>query len=233
MAKSEHLVCQHLENISSEALEKYQKIIRHYVRRRSGIYALYRNDRLYYVGLAHNLRSRLKGHLRDRHKKLWNRFSVYLTIGSEHMKELESLVLRISKPIGNKVKGKFKKSENLQRHFAKDIRDSQKNEFNRLLGREMTRLVLDGKERQEKKAVLAKYMQSFRQSLRLRTRYKGKKCRAFVRRNGIIMVNGKKFYSPSMAGKSIAAKGTAVNGWFFWEYERAPGDWVCLNELRK
>lgn len=41
MDKSEHLVCQHLENISSDALERYQKIIRQYVRRRSGIYALY------------------------------------------------------------------------------------------------------------------------------------------------------------------------------------------------
>ena len=104
MAKSEHLVCQHLENISSDALEKYQKIIRQYVRRRSGIYALYRGDRLYYVGLASNLRSRLKGHLKDRHRNLWDRFSVYITIGDQHMKELESIVLRISKPSGNKVK---------------------------------------------------------------------------------------------------------------------------------
>ena len=88
MSKSEHLVCQHLENISSDALEKYQKMIRQYVRRRSGIYALYRGDRLYYVGLASNLRSRLKGHLRDRHKNLWDRFSVYLTVGDQHMKNL-------------------------------------------------------------------------------------------------------------------------------------------------
>jgi hypothetical protein len=229
MSKSEHLVCQHLENISSEALEKYQKIIRQYVRKRSGVYALYRGDRLYYVGLAHNLRSRLKTHLRDRHRKLWNRFSVYFTIGSEHMKELESLVLRISKPIGNKVKGKFRRSENLLRLFAKDIRNSQKDEFNQILGREITRLVLDGKEKKGRKVLLAKYIQK---SLRLRTKYKGKVYKASVRRNGMIVLNGRKFYSPSKAGKSIVAKGTAVNGWFFWEYERAPGDWVCLNELR-
>ena len=168
MAKSEHLVCQHLENISSDALEKYQKMIRQYVRRRSGIYALYRGDRLYYVGLASNLRSRLKGHLRDRHKNLWDRFSVYLTVGDQHMKELESLVLRISKPIGNKVKGKFKRSENLRRLFAKDIRRGQKDEFNRILGREITDLVLDGKPRKGKKPILAKYIQK-----RLKIRKKG------------------------------------------------------------
>ncbi len=230
MAKSEHLVCQHLENISSDALEKYQKMIRQYVRRRSGVYALYRRDRLYYVGLASNLRSRLKGHLKDRHRGLWDRFSVYITIGDEHMKELESLVLRISKPIGNKVKGKFKRSENLRRLFAKDIRKGQKEEFNRLLGREMTKLVLDGKVSKGRKAVLAKYLQK---RIKIRAKYKGKVYKALVRRDGMIRFNGRKFYSPSVAAKPIVAKGTAINGWYFWEYERAPGDWVRLNELRR
>ena len=230
MAKSEHLVCQHLENISSDALEKYQKIIRQYVRRRSGIYALYRGDRLYYVGLASNLRSRLKGHLKDRHRNLWDRFSVYITIGDQHIKELESIVLRISKPKGNKVKGKFKRSENLRRLFAKDIRRLQKDEFNQILGREMTKLVLDGKSRKGRKATLAKYVQK---RLKIRAKYKGKIYKGRVCRDGMILFNKRKFSSPSIAAKPIVAKGTAINGWYFWEYERAPGDWAPLNELRR
>ncbi len=56
------LVSQHLENVSREALENYQDIIKKYVRGRQGIYALYRRGRLYYVGLATNLRNRLKHH---------------------------------------------------------------------------------------------------------------------------------------------------------------------------
>jgi hypothetical protein len=64
MAKQAQLVSQHLENISHEALSKYQDVIRSYVRGRQGIYALYRKNELYYVGLAGNLRSRLKAHLR-------------------------------------------------------------------------------------------------------------------------------------------------------------------------
>lgn len=48
------LVTQYLEGISGSALDKYQKVIREYVKRRHGIYALYRRDRLYYVGLATN-----------------------------------------------------------------------------------------------------------------------------------------------------------------------------------
>lgn len=54
------LVCQHLENISRKALENYQNIIKEYVKGRHGVYALYRKGNLYYVGLASNLRNRLK-----------------------------------------------------------------------------------------------------------------------------------------------------------------------------
>jgi hypothetical protein len=45
MAKRKPLVSQHLENISRDALEKYQNIIRRYVRRRQGVYALYRRKK--------------------------------------------------------------------------------------------------------------------------------------------------------------------------------------------
>ena len=113
MSKRAPLVCQHLENVSRTALEKYQAIVKEFVRRRRGVYALYRKDKLYYVGLATNLRSRLRRHLRDRHGQSWDRFSVYLTIGDSHLKELESLILRMVSPKGNKQSGRFVKSEDL------------------------------------------------------------------------------------------------------------------------
>jgi hypothetical protein len=134
MAKRAQLVSQHLENISHEALSKYQDVIRSYVRGRQGIYALYRKNELYYVGLARNLRSRLKTHLRDRHKKLWDRFSVYLTIGDSHLKELESLILRTVKPSGNHQSGKFIRSENLRGRLSRYLRARQRLEFNWLIG---------------------------------------------------------------------------------------------------
>src|ERR1700687_595857 len=105
MRQRTHFVYEHLENISREALEKYQSVIRRYVRRRQGVYALYRRGKLYYVGLASNLRSRLKNHLRDRHGKSWDRFSVYLTVSDAHLRELEALILRIVPTKGNKQKG--------------------------------------------------------------------------------------------------------------------------------
>jgi hypothetical protein len=123
MAKRTPLVCQQLENISREALGKYQDIIRQYVRRRHGVYALYRRGKLHYVGLASNLRSRLAHHLRDRHQDSWDRFSVYLTIVT-HL----ALILRIVKPMGKKVKDKLANamtfpvdSYDLETHYAPGV----------------------------------------------------------------------------------------------------------------
>ena len=41
------LVLQHLEHISRKALEEHQDIIREYIRKKHGVYALYKDDRLY------------------------------------------------------------------------------------------------------------------------------------------------------------------------------------------
>jgi len=55
MAKARPLVGGFLERISVTAFEKYHRDITDLVRSQHGLYALYKNDRLYYVGLAVNL----------------------------------------------------------------------------------------------------------------------------------------------------------------------------------
>jgi predicted GIY-YIG superfamily endonuclease len=229
MSKKSPLVSQHLENISREALEKYQDIVRRYVRNRQGVYALYRRNKLYYIGLASNLRSRLNHHLRNHHKDSWDRFSVYLTIGDSHLKELESLILRVVKPKGNKQKGKFIKSEDIKRRFAKDIRSKQHRELISLLGKEKIPKDEETRLANGKQAVLARYIKG---PIKLKAPYKGKIVKAYIKRNGSIKFEGRVYMSPSLAG-AAACKRRSCNGWTFWQYERAPGDWVQLNELRK
>lgn len=131
--KRPQLVSSFLESMSRKALVQYQATIRRYVRGRSGIYALYLDKQIYYVGLAQNLMGRLSHHLADRHKEQWNRFSVYLTIG-DHMRELESLFLRIWKPTGNRQKGKFPGAEDLQRRLKRDVEAFHKQERRDLFG---------------------------------------------------------------------------------------------------
>ena len=59
--------------------------------------------------------------------------------------------------------------------------------------------------------------------------HKGKWYRARLRRNGGISYKGKVYESPSRAAQAVTKKPT--NGWWFWTYERAPGD--RLRELRR
>src|SRR3569832_1420267 len=134
MPRPAPLVCEHLENVSRRALENYQHLIRNYVRKRHGVYALYRKKRLYYVGLASNLRTRLGHHLKDHHGDSWDRFSVYLTIDHRHLREMESLTQRIASPAGNKQRGKFAKSTDLRTKFRKDMKESWDLELQEMFG---------------------------------------------------------------------------------------------------
>lgn len=229
MKRNAQLVCQHLENISREALEEYQDIIRQYVRGRQGVYALYRRGKLYYVGLATNLRNRLKHHLRDRHAGSWDHFSFYITVGDHHLRELEALILRTVKPTGNKQKGKFAKSEDLRRRFRKDMKQSFDDEIDGMFSEYRPAKRMPAAPKSEGHApVLAKYVTAI---LPLRAHFKGKVIKATVRRDGVIRFNGKIYNSPSLAAAAACAR-VSCNGWTFWTYERAPGDWVPLDALR-
>ena len=67
MSRGRRLVTGQLEKVSWSVLEDYRDVIRDMIRGKSGIYALYNRDKLYYVGLATNLMGRLNQHLKDRH----------------------------------------------------------------------------------------------------------------------------------------------------------------------
>ncbi len=231
--KRAQLVCQHLENISRKALKEHQEVVRNYVRGRQGVYALYRKGKLYYVGLATNLRNRLKHHLVDRHGQSWDRFSVYLTIGDHHKKELESLMLRVMKPAGNKVQGKFASSEDLRRRFRQDLKQNALNAVDGIFHDKPKPRPKKRSTRKppgvKSKNALSRYLDK---PLIIKATHKGKTYRGRIRLDGQISHAGKLFASPSAAA-AFAVNRVCCNGWMFWHYERAPGDWVRLNTLKK
>jgi len=236
-----NLVCQYLENISRKVLEKYQNIVKKYVKGRHGLYVLYRKNKLYYVGLASNLRNRLRHHLRDQHAGAWDSFSVYLTAGGQHLKEIETLLLRIIDRKGNKQRGKFGKAEDLRRRLRNDFKKAMYIELKEIFGVNAPTEepdIIKVKEKKGRTPTLAPFVS---QRFHIRFKYKGKLYIAHIRRNGTIFfakdsadakrLQGKVFTSPSLAAS--AAVGKPMNGWRTWKYERAPGDWVLLDELRK
>ncbi len=225
--KSRPLLLGYLERIASQAFEEFPRQITELIGDRHGVYALYKGDHLYYVGLATNLRSRIQQHQNDRHAGKWDRFSLYLVRKADHIKELESLILRVAVPKGNATKGKLNHAENLQNILDNKIRQQQDRQRRNVMGitTDIRKYRQSGGSRQP---TLAPFI---RRPIIIRARYKGDTYTALVRRDGSIRFAGKNYTSPSVAGSAVVKRLTC-NGWTFWEYERASGVWVKLDKLR-
>lgn len=230
MAKNDdRLLLGFLERISWRVLEAYPEIVADLIRRRAGVYALYKHDRLYYVGLASNLMGRIKHHLRDRHAGLWDRFSVYITQRDEHVKQLESLLLRIAKPAGNRVKGGFGGPANLYRRLNRAMSASDADNRATILGGRAARQRRRAKTADARGTLVLVGLVERR--LPLKGYYKGKTYRAALRKDGYISFKGRLYDSPSAAAKRVIKH--AANGWAFWHYKDGPKNWPPLSNLRR
>jgi hypothetical protein len=101
----DRLVTGCLEGISKRVFADYSAQIAELAGEKSGIYALYWRGKLYYVGLATDLRRRIKHHLEDKHARNWDTFSLYVVRREAHLRDLEAMTIRIAKPKGNGIKG--------------------------------------------------------------------------------------------------------------------------------
>ncbi len=229
MKNQQKLVLQHLEDISWKVLDEYPQIIRNMIKGKWGVYALYKRNKLYYVGLANNLMGRLQMHLKDRHQGAWDRFSVYLTIKSSHIKELESLLIRVTVPPGNRIKGKFISSQVLRKELNDLMREADADRRARLIGG----LVAARRQKSvAKKAGKNKNLVGiFSKRVRLRAVYKGVTYLATLRKDGTISYKKKIYQTPTSAAKIITKR--VVNGWQFWQYKNDRNEWVRLSRLKK
>ncbi|MBK9275284.1 MAG: DUF2924 domain-containing protein [Flavobacteriales bacterium] len=234
---SPHLVQEHLELISGEVFEEFGAVITGLVGGRNGIYALYDGDRLYYVGLATDLKTRLKAHLRDRHKDLWDRFSVYVTNGDAHMKELESLMLRVIQPQGNRVKGRLHGSQDQRGELERRIKHAQQALLHGIIGK-ATASSAGRPSRPAAKRVRPAAKNSRTDGLRghgatgvvfLRAQHKGRTYKATLHTNGQVKVGGTLYPSLSAAGQAVTKRST--NGRTFWRVRTADGTWVSIGSL--
>lgn len=91
-------------------LSRYREVIGN----SSGIYALYKGKKLYYVGITQNLLGRVNWHTRDRHKNRWDKVSFFVIDRHRFSKDIETVILRIIEPKGNGTRGKFEKHYELQ-----------------------------------------------------------------------------------------------------------------------
>jgi hypothetical protein len=121
-----------LEGVSKRVFAEYAHQIAEMAGRKPGIYALYRKRRLYYVGLATDLKSRVKHHLSDKHARNWDTFSLYLVRSGVHLKDLEAMTIRIAHPEGNNIRGG--RLFSLKPELKAQIDDWNARNTNRILG---------------------------------------------------------------------------------------------------
>ena len=232
--KSRQLILGYLESVSTEVFSNFPKALTDLVGKEHGVYALYKLGHLYYIGLATNLRNRIKNHLRDKHAGNWDSFSLYLVRKADHIRELESLILRISDPKGYRTRGKLPRASNLRQALWAGIRIEQKKKLGEIFttdGKARNRMSKQKSRRQRgesQQPALAPYTDK---PFMIRRQYKGKIYLARVRRDGRIRYDGDLYDSPSGAGKAIVRHG--VDGWFFWHFKNSKGEWVKLDTLRK
>ncbi len=111
----------HAEGIASSVLARFPKEFKRVVGKKSGIYILTKGKKIYYVGIASKLASRLPWHLKDRHRRHWDGFSLYSIGKQKYLKDIESILIRVAQPKGNRVRGHFGKKKGLNRKLVRHI----------------------------------------------------------------------------------------------------------------
>jgi len=220
------------EKISSELFTNYSKVITERIGRSAGIYALFQNEKLYYVGRAVNLKRRVEQHLKDKHQKKWTHFSLFLINTEEHIGELESLLIRIADPKGNSVKPKGRDTRG-KKTLEKLVKEKQNEERKKIFSNIRKNRTAPGKSGKGAKRIGNKGRQSglVNKRVSLFRIYKGKSYRAVLTPKGIIIFNGKEYDSPTSAAKVIT-KRKAINGWYFWRIKDKRGNLIQLRHYK-
>ena len=223
------ILTQKLENISKNIFEKYKKIIIQYIKNKPGVYALYDEKELYYIGRASDLAKRVNDHLKDQHSALWTHFSVYFTKKTQYTNDIEAVIVSIAQPKGNKVKPKLGKGTKLKNIIKKAMKESHQKDLRELLS---------GKKRQNnlKKKInnhpSLKYY--FSKNRPLRKIYKGITYKALLLKSGKIKYKKTLYNTPSSAAQAIVSRrspNTNINGWNFWFVKNYENNWIKLSDL--
>ena len=117
-----------LEKIPSSVMEdeSFRKKLREIMKEWSGIYVLYKDDKICYIGKAKSGFWRLWSHYkRGKHKDKWDKFSIF-RFRTKNLTAIETLLLHISKPKWNKSIPRIPKDMELTRILRKEMKEARK-----------------------------------------------------------------------------------------------------------
>jgi len=222
---SRSLVIHRLENVSKLVFKKHYNLITELIGSSPGVYALYDDRDLYYVGKSTDLRKRVRHHLRDRHYASWTHFSLYLVRRAVHISEIEALIVRVANPKGNRAIPKGKSSTIFKKLKAM-VKQKQQLELEEMFGIRKPR---PKRRRSTLHSEVLKGLVTMRK--RLYKTYKGKEYKAILTPGGTIILGKKRYKTPTAAAKAVVKRHT-VNGWTFWFIKDSNGDWVRLCDFK-
>jgi hypothetical protein len=116
-----------LNGINRKSFDILKKELKSVLKKRMGIYALYKGDKVVRVGLGTEIYYRVKGHSENKNLD-WDNASLFL-IRKEYiglLRDLETAVVRIAKPKYNKQKGRIGDEHFLERILKKSVNQKQK-----------------------------------------------------------------------------------------------------------
>ena len=116
-----------LSHVPATSFEVISETIKDVMSKESGIYALYKKDKLYYVGRATDLHGRFNAHLRSkRHSGNWDNFSIFITKKPRFIADIEFAILQVTEPPGNKQIPRIPKHRKLQNQIKKTIAEKSR-----------------------------------------------------------------------------------------------------------
>jgi len=117
-----------VEKIPQEMIEdeSFRKYLRKVMKDWCGIYVLYKDEEVFYVGQTNSSFWRLWTHFkRSANAGKWNKFSVF-KLKAEHLDDLESLILHISKPKGNTNIPRIPKDREFTTAIKREAKEARK-----------------------------------------------------------------------------------------------------------
>ena len=212
---------------------RYRGVVKKEFKNKHGIYALYNSRqggkiKLYYVGLAHHLSliKRIQQHLKDKHSRKWNSFSIFFTKKKQYVRDIESIILSIvPKTEGNKQKPRLGQDIKLKKRIKNAMKEIDKQK----------RVFHDGKVSKKKKKRMKKNKRPnlknyFENARTLKREHRGKIHKAKLLKSGNIKYEGEIYKTPSAAARAVV-KESKPNGWNFWSVKNNKGKWIKLSKL--
>jgi hypothetical protein len=218
------LITHSLEKVSGRIFTSHSSLITKLIEGRSGVYALYNGDKLYYVGKATELRRRLAHHLRDKHVSKWTHFSFYVVKDAQHIGQIESMLISIAQPKGNNVQPRDIDSKTLYRELDNLLKEQHHEERKGLLSSQH--------KTSKKKLITERTLEGLvNKRTTIQRNYKGVIHKAVLRPSGTITYKSLSYSSSSAAAKKVQ-NGRRANGWAFWSIKNSKGEWVKLRNYK-